>query len=332
MRLTLIAALAVAATPISGATAQEQPPAADPLTASAHDEDVQRFVALWKKTGGHPTAAQLDAEYIQPGSIGVKIFTRGRIIDGENMAGQIAAHHDWYEQALTKCLPWVEQNDAQLRSIYLGLQGLLPEKALPQIYMVIGGANSGGTAGPGTQVLGLEILCRDGPTPEKFAQELRTFFAHETTHTFQGDVDSNKAALAEPLLTRILAEGGADYVAGLVTGASPSVARDTYGFAHEAEIWAQFVKDRQIANRNFDPEKGFRGAGVTAAQHWLYNGRQGRLPGWETDMGYWLGMQIAKAYVAQAADPHAAIREVLAMQDPAEILRKSHYADKFNAR
>ena len=53
------------------------------------------------------------------------------------------------------------------------------------------------------------------------------------------------------------------------------------------------------------------------------------MPGWPSDMGYWLGMQIAKAYVEHSPDPHAAIRELLALQDPAEILRKSHYADKF---
>lgn len=325
MRVLVFAAVTLTVAPISLAEAQQQPPPADPLTVTVKDDDVRRFEELWRKTAGNPTAAQIDADYIQPGSLGVKIFTPHRIVDGRNMAEQITEHRRWYEQALTTCRPWIEQHNAELRSIYLGLHGLLPEKPLPQIYMVIGGANSGGTAAPGAQVLGLEILCRDGPTPEKFAQGLRTFFAHETTHTFQGDLSSNKAALAEPLLSRILAEGGADYVASIVTGTSPSVARDTYGFAHEAEIWAQFMKDRQIANKNFDARKGFAGPGLAAFQHWLYNGRTGGLPGWESDMGYWLGMQIAKAYVAHSADPHAAVREVLAMQDPAEILRKSRY-------
>jgi len=173
-------------------------------------------------------------------------------------------------------------------------------------------------------------LCRDGPTPEKFAQELRTFFAHETAHTFQGDIDHSPTALKEPLLALILNEGSADYVASVVTGASPNLARDQFGAAHEAEIWAQFVKDRAIANAHF--KGGFDAVGREVQGHWLYNGGQGKLPGWETDMGYWLGMQIVKAYVEQSADPHAAIREVLAEQDPAEILRKSHYADRFKSR
>ena len=328
MRVRICAAATLSLLPVFSATAQQQPPPADPLTVTVRDEDVGRFEELWKRTGGKPTAAQIDADYIEPGSLGLKIFTPHRIIDGRNMAGKIAEHRDWYERALTTCRPWIEQHNAELRSIYLGLHGLLPEKPLPQIYMVIGGANSGGTAVPGAQVLGLEILCRDGPTPEKFAQGLRTFFAHETTHTFQGDINANRAALAEPLLAQILAEGGADYVASLVTGASPSVARDSYGAAHEREIWKQFQADRLIANRNFDPKTGYSGPGKAAFGHWLYNGGgSAKLPGWEPDMGYWLGMQIAKAYVARSADPHAAVREVLAMEDPAEILRKSRYGD-----
>ena len=309
------------------AAAQDRPPPADPLTAHVDVSDVERFAALWKKTNGHPTAAQIDSEYIQGGGEGVKVFTPQRIVDGANMERQIAAHHDWYEQALDRCLPWVEQNDAQLRSIYLGLHGLLPEKPLPQIYVVIGATNSGGTAAPGAQVIGLEVACHEAPTPEKFADEMRTFFAHETAHTFQHSIASNPKALADPLLSLILDEGGADYVASLVTGTAPSLAREEYGRAHEAEIWAQFVKDRAIANAHF--KGGFDQAGLQAQYHWLYNEDHGKLPGWETDMGYWLGMQIAKAYVAHSADPHAAVREVLAMDDAAEILRKSRYGEDF---
>jgi hypothetical protein len=324
-RLSFLFGLILAIAP--QAAAQQQPPPADPLTAHVDVSDVERFATLWKKTNGHPTAAQIDSEYIQGGGEGVKVYTPLRIKDGANMEQQIAAHHDWYEEALDRCLPWVAADDVQLRSIYLGLRGLMPEKPLPQIYMVIGGANSGGTAAPGAQVIGLEIVCRDAPTPEKFAEELRTFFAHETAHTFQGDIDHSPIGLKEPLLALILNEGSADYVASVVTGASPNLARDQFGAAHDAQIWAQFVKDRAIANAHF--KGGFDAVGREVQGHWLYNGGQGKLPGWETDMGYWLGMQIVKAYVEQSADPYAAIREVLAEQDPAEILLKSRYADKF---
>src|SRR3982751_6389265 len=115
MRMVAIVALAVAAAPVPGVSAQ-QPPSADPLTVIVQDQDVHRFAKLWKKTGGHPSAAQIDAEYIKPGSAGVVIFTPHRIINGANMAEKIAAHRDWYDLAVGKCLPWIGANNAELRS------------------------------------------------------------------------------------------------------------------------------------------------------------------------------------------------------------------------
>lgn len=321
-----VATLAIAS--VVPAIAQEQVSPADALSATIDMRDVERFAKLWKKTGGRPTAAQLDAEYIQGGGPGVKIYTPFRIIDGANLAKQVVAKPELYQQAIGKCLPWVANSTADLRSIYLAMRGLLPEKPLPRIYMVIGGANSGGTAGPGAQVLGLEILCRDAPAPDQFRSLMRTFFAHETAHTFQSEVET-AAHVKDPLLTHILREGGADYVATLVTGAPPSAAREAYGSANEAEMWRQFVKDRATASRNYSTGKGYNPAGNAAFGHWLYNGSKGRLPGWEMDMGYWLGMRIAKTYVEQATNRHAAIRQVLALDDPAEILRKSGYGEKF---
>jgi hypothetical protein len=311
------------------AMAQEQPPPADPLTAQVDVRDVERFIALWRKTNGHPTAAQIETDYLHGGGPGVQGFTKQRQLSGANIAEAIEEHHDWYERAIDKCLPWVADSAPDLRSIYLGLQGLLPEKPLPQIYMAFGRANSGGTAVPGAQLLGLETICHVfGSTPGSFRQAMRTFFAHETAHTFQGgDFDANPRVATDALLSLILQEGGPDYVASLVTGAPPNPDREVYGRAHEAELWKQFAKDRAIANAHF--KGGFDKAGNEAEAHWLYNAQRGKLPGWETDMGYWLGMQIIKAYVERSADPHAAIREALALQDPAEILRKSGYADKF---
>lgn len=41
--------------------------------------------------------------------------------------------------------------------------------------------------------------------------------------------------------------------------------------------------------------------------------------------GYWVGMRIAEAYVARAADNRAAIRELIEFRDPAAILEASGY-------
>jgi hypothetical protein len=308
--------------------AQDQPAPADPLTARIDTQDAERFAALWHKTGGHPTAAQLDTEYIAGSGAGVRLFVPLRNLTGTSINSAMATHPQWYTDAVVKCLPWVTKSTPDLRAIYLGLQGLLPERPLPQIYMLVGRGNTGGTAAPGAQLLGLEVLCREAATPAAFRAELRSFFAHETAHTFQTITDT-PGQIAEPLLTQILAEGVADYVAQLVTGEVPDVAREAYGHAHERELWAQFTKDRAEANLNYSETSGFTPAGKAALGHWLYNGNRGRLDGWERDMGYWLGAQIAAAYMEHALDRHAAIRELLAPENPARILLKSGYGNDF---
>jgi len=142
-------------------------------------------------------------------------------------------------------------------------------------------------------------------------------------------VTDTPGQIAEPLLTQIIVEGVADYIAELVTAEVPNVEREAYGRAHERELWVQFMKDRAEANRSYNHTSGYTPVGQAAFGHWLYNGGNGRLSGWERDMGYWLGAQIATAYMAQAVDRDAAIRELLAPGDPAQILLKSRYADRF---
>jgi hypothetical protein len=327
-RTAKLALICLALCAPGGLCAQDQPPPADALTAQVDTQDAERFATLWNKTSGHPTASQLDGQYIAGSGTGVRLFVPLRQLSGSSMAAAIAAHPDWYADAVVKCLPWVAASTPDLRAIYLGLNGLLPERPLPQIYMLVGRGNTGGTAAPGAQLLGLEVLCREARTPIAFRAELRAFFAHETAHTFQTVTDTPEQ-IAEPLLTQIIVEGVADYIAQLVTGEVPNAGREAYGRAHERELWVQFMKDRAEANRNYNHTSGYTPAGDAAFGHWLYNGSKGRIVGWEPDMGYWLGAQIASAYMARAADRHAAIRELLAPEDPAQILLKSRYADRF---
>jgi hypothetical protein len=51
---------------------------------------------------------------------------------------------------------------------------------------------------------------------------------------------------------------------------------------------------------------------------WLYNGvGTTEKPG---DLGYWVGYRIAKCYHANAADETAAVRALIELKDPQEIL------------
>lgn len=168
--------------------------AVDPLAAKVDDSAAQRFAKLWTDTDGKPTPAQIQSRYLDGAGRAIEVFTPGRIGSAERLAGKVAEHPQIYADAVRRCLPWVEATNAELRATYLGLNGLLPSRPLPQIAVVIGANNSGGTAAEGIQVIGLEVICRIAPTRQDFDERMRQFFAHETVHTWQSGTDLGKSA------------------------------------------------------------------------------------------------------------------------------------------
>lgn len=318
-----VAALACMLAPPAWAADKAIPSPADPLTATIHLEDAERFARLYIATNGKPTAAQLQIEYLDPGSYAVTVFTPSRIQNANNLAAEIAKNPASYDRAVKQCLPQIRRYNADLRAIYLALHGLLPDQKLPQIYVLFGAGSSGGTAGPMAQVLGLEVLCdTSGDTPGALRATLRRFFAHETFHTFQREPTM---APAEPLLAGALFEGAADFIARVATGEQPEPQRAAWATGREAELWPQFKRDMVAtgpAAEKRDPK-----AAEKAWRHWLSN-YQSAPEGWPYEVGYWIGMQIWQCYYDQAADKHQAIRDILEWNDPGLIFRKSRYAGK----
>jgi hypothetical protein len=295
----------------------------DALAAQVDTEDADRFVALFESANGAPDGAALQAAYIDPGTDGLKIFTPGRIENGENLARAIAEHPDHYRRAIDVCLPIARASSAELRAVYLALEGLLGDPDLPEIYALFGAGNSGGTAGPGAQVIGLEVICRDAGSDDEIKSLLRSFYAHETVHTFQAPGDKVVSG-ADALTVSVIQEGTADYVAALVTGRPISPERAAWAEPRAAEIWKAFEKDRR-AMKKLTPEKQY--AKGSPLFRWVAN--IGSPPeGWPGELGYWLGMEIAAAYVDGAPDKRTAIKELISMTDPDAILEQSGYAAK----
>lgn len=299
------------------ASAQERPVPADPLTVEIQIEDAIRFSHLFAKSDGKPSAQELQKQYINPGSYGITVFTPNRIVDGEKLAKAIAADPQMYLSAINTCLPVVKAANSDLRSIYLGMQGALPDAKLPQVYVLIGAGNSGGTAVAGAQVLGLETLCKISDTPEDLRQTLRHFFAHETVHALQQDAGLTFGQ--DDLLHNILAEGAADFIARLVTGEEPDSVRAAWAEPREAELWKQFLTDieltREAEHHNDDGTPEGR-----AFRRWI--GNYGNAPdGWPGELGYWIGLRIWERYYATASDKHAVLQEMLSIKSPRKILQ-----------
>jgi Predicted Zn-dependent protease (DUF2268) len=304
----------LAATPVAGV---------DPLTASVDVSDAVRFAKLFNVSQGRPTSLQLQEGYLDKGSKAVRIFTPNRIKSPDNLAQAIAERPELYRDAINRCLPLLNEANAELRSIYLSYKGLFPDKPLPAIKVVFGAANSGGTAGPGMQVLGLEVLCKISPTRADFLELMRGMFAHETAHTFQSDYPP-QAIKTDRLLAETIREGTADYLALLTTGRVPQEARNQWAREREDWLWDQFEADRRLVRAHTDTAGELDEAGRAAFARWIANA--GHAPaGWPSEAGYWIGMRICEAYVSKAFSPRKAIQDLLTMQDPNKILQMSGY-------
>lgn len=291
----------------------------DPLTARIEDDDAARFAALFEKSGGQPDAAQLQASYLNGAGQGVAVFTPDRIKDAANLARAIKAEPSRYAYAIKTCLPLVPELNADLRSTYLAYLGLLPKRPLPRVHIVFGAGNSGGTASAAAQVLGLEVMCGPGTTPDQFRATMRAMFAHETVHSWQ--TQPSKLAMRDLLLMSALREGVPDYLATLVTGKIPGPERHAWASQREAWLWQQFEADRRKLTNPEDP------AAEAIFKRWFAN--YGNAPeGWPFEAGYWVGMRIAESYVARASDKRAAIEALIAMEDPQAILAASGYAPR----
>lgn len=153
---------------------------------------------------------------------------------------------------------------------------------------------------------------------------MRSFYAHETVHTWQPN-DNNPAIAANILLYAALREGTADYLAALVTGSVPGPERNEWASAREGWLWQEFNRDRTRVQNSVVGEFALNDDGRAAFGRWV--GNYGNAPdGWPHEAGYWVGMRIAMAFVERSEDRAAAIRRLIKLDDPAAILRESGYA------
>ena len=272
-------------------------------------DDAQRFASVFRAAAGSPSAEQLQSGYLSPGTPGIAIFTEYRIKNADNLARHVAAQRADYQHALDLCLPEAQHMHDEVSATIAKVATLLGSADSAPTYFLFGAGNSGGTASADGLGIGLEVICKEARTPAQAQQIIREFVAHEMTHVFQ--VRNGLEMKDHDLLQHTLSEGFADFVMGQVLGADTSVdaTRRAYGITHEAELWHTFQAD--IAADKGDAD-------------WLFNGDKAPA-GEPADMGYWLGRRICESYYARASDKAAAMRTLLLLRDPKQILANSGY-------
>jgi Predicted Zn-dependent protease (DUF2268) len=264
-------------------------------------EEVNRFYAVYDAADGHPSAEQLQRDYLDPGSAGLHTFAKIRGITGASIAATLAKTPTIYSDA-KQCAAVLPQVRERLNAAMRKLAELYPNARFLPVTIAVGRGRPVAAGGPTDGVMvGLEALCG----VKYFDANLEDRFVHVIAHEYIHVQQSKSLADDEhPTVLEVsLLEGAAEFMGEMISGGvgNPGVWAEAKG--HETEIETAFVPDED----------------KTDLSKWVYNGTLDK-PG---DLGYWVGYRIVKSYYQQAADKHRAIRDIFEMTDPKAFLAKS---------
>jgi hypothetical protein len=266
-----------------------------------HIEDVELFFKVYDGARGNPTAEQLQRDYLDAGSDGLRQFASMRNTTASRIAEAIARQPRMYADArrCEKVLPRVRERVAAALDT---LRELYPEARLPPVTIAVGRGKPVAVGSPVTGIqIGLEALCATEWMNPDVENRFVYVIAHEYAHVQQAPalVDKEHPTVLEGSLM----EGAAELTAELIAG--------KVAYSHLAARTAGLEKDIETAFA-VDQDK-------SDLSSWLYNTTPEK-PG---DLGYWVGYRVCKTYYQRASDKRQAFRDILEMTDPKAFLSKS---------
>ncbi|MGH8085024.1 MAG: DUF2268 domain-containing putative Zn-dependent protease [Lysobacter sp.] len=279
--------------------------------AVVHTADVDLFYRVYDAADGHPTAEQLQRDYLDKGSDGLHTLARLRRVTGERIAAKLADNPVLYEEA-RRCAAALPQARERLESALQELGRLYPDARFPPVTVAISRGKPVAVAAPDTGIqVGLEAMCAVDWLNPDLEDRIVYVLAHEYVHVQQVNAAPIIDKEAPTVLELSLIEGIGEFVGELIAGEVAFV-HTVDAAGRELEIETRFAADLD----------------KTDLSDWLYNGTL-ETPG---DIGYWVGYRIAKAYYRNADDKDAALREMLEMSDPKAFLARSgwHPGIKFD--
>jgi hypothetical protein len=267
-------------------------------------DDVARFYKVYDAAHEHPTAEELQSDYIDPGSPGLHHLAEIRNVTGASIAKVLAAHPQIFSDA-KRCMTVLPRVRPRVAAALRMLGRLYPKAEFPPVTIAISRGKPAGVADASGVIIGLEATCAVNYLNPNLEDRFVHAIAHEYTHVEQAL--QSPALYNDPkptVLAASLIEGAAEFTATLIT--SELAFHSPYapaGITRDKEVEIQFVTDKD----------------KTDLSQWIDNGSL-TTPG---DLGYWVGYRIVKSYYEHAADKRKALREILEMKDPEAFLSRS---------
>lgn len=278
------------------------------MTGEIYSGDIDRFVEAQEAIANGADPVEAFQAYIDQGSPGLKDFMDERIISAQALADMVAQSPEVYA-TIPEIRAMIPDIKAAVEKSFANMTALYPETRLPDVYLLVGRRNSGGTASNHGLMIGVEVYW-DNPDIYPF------IVAHEMIH-FQQDYPLLQQ-VTPTLLVQSVKEGSADFIGELISGGIINGAARDYGLPNECQLWTEF-------------QPAMDGTDLSG---WLYGITNNAGPEWDerpNDLGYFMGYRITASYYDQAEDKKAALRDILTIDDFHDFLEKSGYPVKMEA-
>ena len=291
---------------------------ATPDSARLETRDVARFFAAQAALAGATTrrdsARVIFEQYYYPGSDGLLDFVERRIGSAFQLADKIGERPLYYGH-LSRSLTGLDAATGRLRAHFAAFEALWPDAVFADVYFVVGRMSSGGTTSADKLLIGAEMYGRDSAAPVgelnewearvlRDTSQIEAVVVHELMHVNQ---PSPPDGFRATLLYMALREGGADFVAELITGRNINDHVHVWANPREKDVWQEF-------------QAAMHGGDVGG---WFGSSRDPARP---PDLGYYIGYRIAKALYDRTPDKRLAIQRILRVSDAAALLAESGYA------
>src|SRR3546814_2929996 len=127
--------------------------------AIVHTEDGDLFYRIYDAADGHPTAEQLQHDYLDQGSDGLQVLARERNVTGQRIADMLAKNPSLYTGA-KRCIAVLPRARERLEAALHKLGRLYPDARFPPVTVAIGRGKPVAMGAPDTGIqVGLEALC-----------------------------------------------------------------------------------------------------------------------------------------------------------------------------
>lgn len=280
------------------------------------DQDISRFWQAFDAINATADPAErlrlIQTLYIDTGTPGLHALMAARRYTAQQYVDAIV---NWprFWRSVRPLTARSRQAVTSLNDDVARFRRLYPQLRPASITYAIGVLRTGGTTMVDKVLIGAELALGDetvvvSELPEPLRSRLGVFFAsrpfannaqnniHDYVHTQQQETQGS-------LAQQVVREGVAELVAELITDRKPALPVFTYGPEHDAAIRQRFLAEMRADNYD----------------NWLWNSTAN--PFGVSDVGYYVGYRIARAYYDAAPEKRRAVRELIELRydDPAAV-------------